>query len=238
MPYNIAVIDSFDTPNRMLRTIRRTERPRPTRYNNMGPKIPRNQDKRFPTGPDNFPQLNGYTEETQFLLLTTKPNPLLSVPHTSAAMKVDAAPSAQSFTVTDAVAQDREKGHEDRTKTVDDRFSRNQNIQALRLGSRQRLAYAASLCGTKYTDGSDVKRVRLYTSDSYAGFRHNRRYIWCPPGIVVANIGTGIEPETAVGCTCRDMVMRGATHARYGCKHMIAYNKAIENNTLNFEQSA
>lgn len=75
---------------------------------------------------------------------------------------------------------------------------------------------------------ADVKnyispRQRIHVRLNYNG-THQRRYIWLPEGASVSNTRGTPTDKYAIGCTCRDMMWRGADGARSGCKHIIAWN--------------
>jgi hypothetical protein len=73
---------------------------------------------------------------------------------------------------------------------------------------------------TPYTGALDAttQRHRFDIGDKYkrvgGGYMAGKRNVWCPLN-AVPRFGPG-EPKDlfAVGCTCRDMMSRGGTHAR------------------------
>lgn len=70
-------------------------------------------------------------------------------------------------------------------------------------------------------------RQRIDVILKYKG-TSNRRYVWLPVGVTITNTRGDAKKMHAIGCTCRDMLWRGASEARSGCKHMIAWNMFME----------
>ena len=114
-------------------------------------------------------------------------------------------------------------------------------VAAHRLGPSLRLLWWASIPRDRFQasviDG--VRRVRIKIKDAYEGpdGRHNgaQRYIYLPDGVKQRHVkADGGPPETwtAVGCTCTDMIMRGAADAKGGCKHILFYNKHVASGTI------
>ena len=89
------------------------------------------------------------------------------------------------------------------------------------------------------TDIDGHARVRVNIRDEYEGpdGRHTegKRYAYLAGGLGVRDVKMNDNPpETyrAVGCTCTDMVMRGAGAARGGCKHVLYFNKHAASGTV------
>lgn len=242
------VIDSFDTPNPLVIKPKKYVDPvtRATPYPNPGPMDARRQDMRNAVSQ---PHLNGGVQDTQILLLTSVHNPLLDAqalpqpvnPNAHLApWCVDVTPNGGGNVVTDGDGKLRRQGYRDRVKTVDDRMFNSNQLQVIyTAGVRRRPAYANDVSKETYADGSVPRRVRMNVRDEFvsmdgAGYTHHPRYVWCPPGIRIKDVryGADFRTMTAIGCSCRDMLERGMTHARYGCKHIIAYNRAKANQTL------
>lgn len=79
---------------------------------------------------------------------------------------------------------------------------------------------------------ADVKdhvsaRQRIDVVLKYRG-TSNRRYVWLPAGVTATGTRGNAKKMHAIGCTCRDMLWRGADEARSGCKHMIAWDMFME----------
>lgn len=237
MPTRVAIIDSFDTPNARIVVPKKGAAAvtRTTLYPNRGPKIPKNKDKR---SHPSRPNINGGVQATQILVLTSGPNPLLAAsgfpaaplgqPPNLAPWKSDGVKS-----VDDATAEDRLKGYKDYCDLVQQRRVRQSRIQIIKsIAIQKRVVLAKDESDFVYGDGSTPKRLRLDAGDFFVGhnggYTRNKRYAWCPPGVRSADVQMHDDPRqmTAVGCTCRNMRMRGMTFARYGCKHIIAYNRS------------
>lgn len=241
----IVAIDSFDNPNAPMVKPKKNAMvvQRAAAYPNPGPQRPRNQDRRLGTGRT---EINGGVQHTQILLLTSGPNPLLQaqgfpVPAPGAAPVVapwtnDFRPNGTVVGVSPVGALTRYTGYHSRDQTVTARAS--PQIQILwEHEVRRPTAYANDTSGNVYPDGSIPRRVRLDIRDEFVApgssavapvyTRRNRR-VWCPTGIRRGDVQPGANSHTmtAIGCTCRDMLMRGFIEARYGCKHIIAYNAA------------
>lgn len=84
----------------------------------------------------------------------------------------------------------------------------------------------------RYTTLDGTQRIRVDIRDEYEGpdGRHTdgKRYTYLAGGVGVGDVKTNdrpVETYMAVGCTCMDMVMRGAGDARGGCKHVLYYNR-------------
>jgi hypothetical protein len=244
--YKIVVIDSFDSPNANVVKPRTASAayPRPTPYPNPGVTRTRHQDKREGL---TRPNTNHGLQRFQILLLTSGPNPLLSVyqfpagyPPPLAPWKADNTADGVVMDVSDPIATKRRTGFNDREDEVKYRRDSDSRIQVvLQVGVRKRPYYAKDVSPHMYFNGAASMRPRLDIRERYAdlqgiGYTRHPRWIWCPSGIRVSDITTGDDHlhMTAIGCTCTDMLNRGFVHARYGCKHIIAYNKSQQGGEL------
>lgn len=134
----------------------------------------------------------------------------------------------------------RRLGYRDRVATVDERQQTDLRVQVIYTANiRRRVAYANDPSDYTYPNAVVPRRVRLNAREEFVrefahGYTGYERWIWCPPGVRMANVvnGDDYKQMTAIGCTCRDMYGRGVLHARWGCKHIIAYNKAQANMQL------
>jgi hypothetical protein len=250
MPTKVVGIDSFDSPNFPVvapkKNVPAVARGAPF-YHNPGPMKRKHRDRR--SGAGSMPEIDGGTQYVQLLMLTSGPNPLLQAQgYPVAALgaqpvwapwKTDIKPNGVPIVVGDALADMRYKGYHKRDDLVDTRVQIDPRIQILwERNVPNATAYANDVSAAGiYHDFSRVRRVRLNVRDKFvvAGsgavapiYSQNDRYIWCPAGIRRSDVqyGATATAMTAIGCTCRDMLMRGVTDARYGCKHIIAYNKA------------
>jgi hypothetical protein len=258
----IVAIDGFDNPNQRLVTPKKYVNPPINRghYPNLGPKHPTHVDKRLPPlpgsatsrgGSSDYDRYNGGDEKVQILLLTSVAiNPVVmgvppvpvagALPH--AAWKQD----GPTQMVSDKMARGRAKGFEDRTKIVEARRALRDSMRVIwtqQIPRAGRIATVADPNADTYADGSAIRRVRVNIRDEYAGvpggagrYSGNARYVWVPSGIDTATCAGVGDPQsmTAIGCTCRDAVFRGASFARYGCKHIIAYNAFRASNKIVF----
>lgn len=238
MPTHIVAIDSFDTPNVVPIKPKKNVPANLAlvRFDNPGPVKKKSADRR---NGRNYTELNGGIQEVHLLMLTAGPNPLLNVPQSADIWKRDTLPNQTAKNVDDEIGDVRESGHADRHK--DD----NRQIRIIwnkSVGFVKR--YANDVPNTKHTNGNIIKRLRIDVRDAYVSqdpgpaanprYSSKKRYIWCPPGVNNSDVTDGPDPRamTALGCTCRDMVMRGSLQARYGCKHIIAYNEAQRTGNL------
>lgn len=238
MPTHIVAIDSFDTPNVVPIKPKKNipANPALVQFVNPGPMKKKSADRR---NGRNYTELNGGIQEVHLLMLTAGPNPLLNVPQSTENWRRDTLPNNTAVSVADTIGDVRQNGHADRRK------NENRQIRIIwhkRVGFVKR--YANDVPSTQYTNGNIIKRLRIDVRDAYVSqnpgpaanprYSSKKRYIWCPPGVQNSDVTDGPDPRamTALGCTCRDMVMRGSLHARYGCKHIIAYNEAQRTGNL------
>lgn len=233
MPTRIVAIDSFDTPNVVpIKPKKNTVvNPGLPPFPNPGPMNPKSVDRRI--GAASLPNINGGIQEVQLLMLTAGPNPLIPVPFTPAGWRADVQPNQAVLNVSQGDGAARQAGYLQRCA--------NQNRPIRIIWQRQipyPRPYANDLSGFTYPNNVIAKRLRVDARDTFVrvnpgnpanpAYSQNKRYIWCPPGIRSSDVvnGPNALTMTAIGCTCRDMLMRGSTRARYGCKHIIAYNTA------------
>lgn len=245
MPTRIVAIDSFDSPNSLvIKPKKNVQAVARVPYPNPGPEIQRNRDRKGTFGQ---PGSMG-VQEVQLLMLTSGPNPLLQasgfpVPPVGAApilapWRNDTTPNGHVIGVVNSMARARYYGYHNRDDTVSVRVSIDPRIQIIWTQSVPRAtAYANDVSDRTYPGGVRARRVRINVKDEFVSpygtpvapiYTGRERYIWCPTGIRRGDVQMGADPHamTAIGCTCRDMLMRGLVEARYGCKHIIAYNRA------------
>lgn len=232
MPTHIVAIDSFDTPNvvPIKPKMNIPANPALVQFDNPGPMKTKSVDRR---NGRNYTELNGGIQQVHLLMLTAGSNPLLNIPQSTADWSKDSLPNQSTVSVGPDGGDVREGGHVDRRK---DETREIRIIWHKRVGFGK--SYANDVTRATYTNGNVIKRLRIDVRDTYVTqdpgspasprYSSKKRYIWCPPGVRNSDVTDGPDPRamTALGCTCRDMVMRGSLHARYGCKHIIAYNEA------------
>ena len=196
-------------------------------YPNFGPKIPKNVDKR--DGTSHFMEYNGKEEKIQLLALSTEG---LYPPLTADQVGFNwAADGAKIVSPEDA--EKRKSGFEKNTVIVDERIDKSHGRSLMVVWSKIyyiRHVHAADENdpnNTKYPATDEIiPRTALDIHARYDG-TINPRKVWLPPGVRKQTL-KGSGPLTnlkAIGCTCRNMVFRGATFARYGCKHIHAFNR-------------
>ena len=239
----VVAIDSFDSANANLIKPKKNVQLKFRAYANPGPQRPRHQDRRAGT---THPEFNGETQETQLLLLTSGANPLVAaqgfplpppggLPNLLP-WRTDLVVNAPAVDVGSATATRRFNGFQARLTTAQNRNS--PQIQVLWRRQYDARNYANEKSDYVYPNGVRPKRFRVDIKDAFVGvgstpanpiYSGSNRFIWCPPGIrssMVTNNNGPVFGMTAIGCTCRDMMLRGCLEARYGCKHIIAYNLA------------
>jgi hypothetical protein len=207
MPLVVA-IDSFDSPNESAVRVRRQVVHRTVPYVNPS-MTPRHRDERHGL---TRTELNGNTEANQLLLLGVSP-----LPQPGPVVDPGGALTASATSA-------RLDGHSKRAASVAGRGP----VPILnKTRVRKRPTFANSRCDTLYTNGNKPRRVRLDVGDHFKGTR-NPRWIWCPSGVLLADVGEPSDEHHgyAIGCTCRDMMLRGVVEARFGCKHIVAFNAA------------
>lgn len=237
----IVGIDSFDSTNRNHVKPKHgvVEIRRPPFYN-IGYKKKKHQDKR--QGNDDYNIYNGECEDVQLLLLSsTLPQSLqLQSMHLNSFRQdyVNNENATGTFNVNGGVALKRQRGHDKRRHIVQNRRSLLDIIWVSTATNRSyELEDEEDLT---YNDDTPVQRVELDIKDRYKGSNFNRP-LYLPSGVNVSDVTLGtfsnatraedVKTMFAVGCTCRDMLFRGAIEARYGCKHMIAWQRAKVNAT-------
>ena len=226
----IVAIDSFDSPNNDQ--IKPKDNVNPiTRqpFHNSGPEKHKHQDKRS-SNDEHWYIYNGECEDVQLLLLSSQLPEAITC-HEST-QNVDYSRDHQ-HEVTDAVATKRRRGYFKRKDLVGQRVSNK--IDIIWVSAKQYRSYKMEDEDLVYSDNTPVHRLELNISDRYKETQFNRP-LYLPSGVAAgdivydaftyANRFNQVKRMYAVGCTCRDMLFRGAVEARYGCKHMIAWEKA------------
>lgn len=240
--HRIVAIDSFDTPiARPIKPKKNIRNPfnQPNQYADHEQHMnQKSVDKRSGTY---SLELNGGVQHAQLLLLTSADNPLIRIPDTNEGWLRDKVPSGKSKRITGVSAETRRIGHESR----DPKLNPPRKIQIIwEKKVRYRLAYKEEPntklnLSYQYAGSIEYRRLCINVRDCYVKkdsddaanpkYTNKPRYIWCPPGILLSDVkdnGDDVKSMTAIGCTCRDMVFRGSLEARYGCKHIIAFNIA------------
>lgn len=237
--HRIVAIDSFDNDNsRPIKPKKNVKVFNPGyEFDNPGPMKKKSVDKR--QGKE-FTKFNGGVQHAQLLLLTSADNPLLKIPETNEGWVKDRIPSGTFKRIIGVSAGTRESGYKSRNPESNP----PREIQIIwQKKVTYRLAYEEEP-NKKFTlsyqyGGNENRRLCINVRDCYVRegsddaanpkYSTNVRYIWCPPGILLSDAkdnGDDVTKMTAIGCTCRDMVFRGSLEARYGCKHIIAFNRA------------
>jgi len=225
----LAAIHSFDSPNkRRIKPVKWAPR-RKTRkqYNNYAP-LEGHEDKRGGASP-----WSGGLEEAQVLVLSsTPPPPVPPVPGPGE--------NYHAWCPDDAIGKKRCEGWEVREKEVTDRLAKMPTLYCFWKKTMQcQVDVVDDPKGTVLAPGGVIRRTRVDIGDSYAGFAkgtytHNPRYAWLPAGIDRADPAADPKTMYAVGCTCRDMMSRGALHACHGCKHTRMWNACLASGKLRF----
>jgi hypothetical protein len=239
----IVAIDAFDNPNSKVVQPKYKVLPRDRgRYPNLGPVKKKNIDIRVPPLVPRADErdeanniYNGKAEHVQLLALTSSVVLSMKPPPEFDDFADNAAPwKSDGAGKTVDAARSRQDGHDSRQKDAAERVAKRKTLKVI---WTQRRALKTSLfpdpAGTVYTEhpNAPLDRTRLDIIDRYAGYLPNQKWagerdIWFPSSVTKDSIkATGdISKMTAIGCTCRDAVFRGAIHARYGCKHILTYN--------------
>lgn len=223
-------IDSFDSPNKdqvkpkdFVNTVDRG------RFQNRGPIKEKHQDKRSANDEDWY-IYNGECEDVQILLLSSHLPEALDCSEST--QNADYVRDGQK-NVSSVVASKRRRGYFKRKDMVGQR--RSNKIDIIWTSIKSYRKYEIVDEDLLYNDNTYVPRIELNINDTFNGTNFNRP-LYLPSGINVddmvydtftnATRQDDVKRMFAVGCTCRDMLFRGAVEARYGCKHMIAWEKA------------
>lgn len=180
---------------------------------NLGPMIARNRDVLVSNDPDMAMYTHASPQSSHLLLLSSVP---------------------PVYDTTDG-------GHVTRKQRADDNAAPHLHVIWRQTIPRARLHRITDRLVHK-KESRTVKRLRVTVKDRYEGHdgRHtgNTRYIHCPSSLATQSVQDAVDVTTmsAVGCTCTDMLTRGADgDAANGCKHILLYNRHQHTGTLTWQ---